>query len=578
MDADFDETTYEASLESNSSANANYHGARALSAAFYGHAAELERHAAAAMSLMPHVAGTFATLLIHIVQCLALAGRIRAAAPAERPALFAEFDVCHNWLAMRAADSPSNFLYLLALIEAERTWAAGDFQAALTAFDTALYEVQLRQRPGHRALIAERAALFHLAHGLEHTGRQMLAEARKFYELWGAAGKVAQLNRDYPFLSTSKPIRTGERRSSSISSDAVDLLAVIRASQALSSETNLDRLRARVVEQLGAMTGATGVSVVLRYDDPQEWRLLSTADGASLSVEEAGAQGLLPLSAFRYAERNREPLLIADATRDDRFARDLYMAGLDQCSLLVVPILSQGTPRAILLLENRLSRGAFSPARLDAVLLIAGQLAVSLDNALLYGSLERKVADRTAELEAANLRLEALSITDALTGLANRRRFAETLEAEWVRAYRAQGPIAAAMIDIDRFKQYNDVYGHLCGDACLRLVAETLSESIRHDLDLVARYGGEEFAIILPGADLAAAEAVAERARASVAALNEPHEGSPYGIVTVSIGIAAVVPQAETGSELLLSSADGALYRAKNDGRNRVVSASGAGG
>ncbi len=574
-DATFDETAYEAGMADNTSASVNYRIVRALAAALFGKTADLERHAAAAMALLPHVSGTFATLPAHILQCLALAGRIRTAEPDERPALLEEFDACHNWLALRAADAPSNFLYLLWFVEAERTWAVGDFQAAISAFDTALYEVQMRQRPWQCALITERAALFHLSHGLEHIGRQLMAEARKLYEVWGAAAKVAQLSRSHAFLNAVPvPRRNGERRRSSVSSDSIDLLAILRASQALSSETSLEKLRLRIAEQLKAMTGATMVSVVLWYDEAREWRLLPTADEASsaIPVEEAGALGMLSLSAFRYAERNREPLLVEDATRDDRFARDPYFAQLDQCSLLVVPVLSQGAPRALLLLENRLSRGAFSPSRLDAVMLIAGQLAVSLDNALLYGSLERKVADRTEALAAANLRLESLSITDPLTGLANRRRFDEVFEAEWLRSLRTVCPIAAAMVDIDHFKLYNDRYGHLAGDACLQSVAATLKESVRQDVDLVARYGGEEFAIILPGTGLEAAASIVERARAAVAALREPHEGSSHGIVTVSIGIAAVVPQEVSGSELLLTQADGALYNAKRGGRNRVSS------
>ena len=200
-----------------------------------------------------------------------------------------------------------------------------------------------------------------------------------------------------------------------MSSDSIDRLAVVRASQALSSETNIDRLRARVVEVLSAMTGATSVRLLLWNEDAQGWFLPAPLgedgdDGAAaVGVEEAGKSGMICLSAFRYAERTREPLLVADATRDDRFARDPYLHGLASCSLLVVPIFSRGEPRAMLLLENRLSRGIFTAERLDAVVLITGQLTVSLDNALLYASLERKVAERTDALAVANERLELLS-------------------------------------------------------------------------------------------------------------------------------------------------------------------------
>jgi diguanylate cyclase (GGDEF)-like protein len=280
---------------------------------------------------------------------------------------------------------------------------------------------------------------------------------------------------------------------------------------------------------------------------------------------------MVPVSAFRYVERTGEPLLVEDATRDDRFARDPYFARLDQCSLLVVPILSKGMAHAVLLLENHATRGAFSTERLDAVTLIAGQLTVSLDNAQLYASLERKVAERTAALEVANRRLLELSVTDALTGLANRRRFDEVLATEWLRGIRPQSSLGLVMIDIDHFKQYNDHYGHQAGDACLQLVAATLSKDLRQGSDLAARYGGEEFAIILPGAGTEATRRVAERIRAAVAALREPHVLADHGIVTVSVGITALIPSSETAIDHLLRKADAALYQAKNSGRNQVA-------
>jgi diguanylate cyclase (GGDEF)-like protein len=291
-----------------------------------------------------------------------------------------------------------------------------------------------------------------------------------------------------------------------------------------------------------------------------------------LSVDEPAAAGLLPLSAFRYAERTRDPLLVDDATRDDRFKRDSYLRGMSACSLLIVPILSRGDLRAMLLLESRRSRGAFGPSRLDAVTLIAGQLSVSLDNALLYGALERKVAERTEALQAANDQLELLTVTDPLTGLANRRRLTEALELEWRRSARSLEPIAVALLDIDHFKKYNDHYGHLAGDECLRRVAATIGGSVR-EVDIVARYGGEEFVVVLPGVDLAKAAKTAERIRAGVVDLAEPHELSELGMVTVSIGVAAGLPDGTNSYEQLIKTADTAMYEAKRAGRNRAYPA-----
>lgn len=572
----FNETEHRASLVGNPMATCYFHVTRALSAALFNDVSGLAQHAASAIPLLGNIEGTYTVALAHWLQALALANRARAAEPEERAARLVELDECRDWLARRASDAPGNFLHMLRLVEAERAWVVDDFRGASYAFDVAQREASTRRRPWHRALIAERAALFHLAHGLEHTGRKLLTKAWRLYRDWGATVKVRALEHAYPFLRTVDSFRKkGDSRGSSrVSSDAIDMLAILQASQALSSETGLDRLKTRVGELLGAMTGATKVLVILRDDVSQGWCLPPIAGEADspIPVDEAGTRGLLPLSAFRYAERTKEPLLVEDATRDDRFARDPYITSLECCSLLLVPILNQGVLRAIVLLENRLSRGAFSVGGMDAVMLIAGQLAVSLDNALLYASLERKVAERTEALGAANRRLEALSTTDSLTGLANRRRFDEVLAAEWQRAERPGTSLGAAMVDIDHFKLYNDRYGHRAGDTCLRRVAEALEGSVRHGTDLVARYGGEEFALILPDADSATTREVAARACAAVAALRIPNEGAARGIVTVSIGIAAAVPSSRATAEQLIEAADVALYQAKHNGRNQVAS------
>jgi diguanylate cyclase (GGDEF)-like protein len=129
------------------------------------------------------------------------------------------------------------------------------------------------------------------------------------------------------------------------------------------------------------------------------------------------------------------------------------------------------------------------------------------------------------------------------------------------------------MVDIDRFKPFNDRYGHIAGDECLRRVADALRQSVRPGTDLVARYGGEEFVVVLPGADRRAAEAVAERARAAVVAMDQHHDDADEGVVTISIGIAAAVPSAEHDRvEAVLAQADARLYDAKHGGRNRVES------
>lgn len=169
------------------------------------------------------------------------------------------------------------------------------------------------------------------------------------------------------------------------------------------------------------------------------------------------------------------------------------------------------------------------------------------------------------ELEVANERLEELSLQDALTGVANRRRLQLALEDEWSRSRRSRSPLAFALLDLDHFKQLNDTKGHREGDRCLQIVARFLSGSLARHSDLVARYGGEEFAILLPETDLDGAILVAEQLRQGI-------EELPIR-VTTSVGVAAMIPASGQRLEDLVEAADLALYRAKTEGRNRVCAA-----
>lgn len=185
--------------------------------------------------------------------------------------------------------------------------------------------------------------------------------------------------------------------------------------------------------------------------------------------------------------------------------------------------------------------------------------------------LEQRVDERTSELQALNQKLAALSMTDGLTGIANRRRFDEVLAQEWHRAQRNAQPLTLALLDVDWFKHYNDHYGHLAGDECLRAIAGVLTASVGRPSDLVARYGGEEFAVLAPATDEAGVVEIAQRIQAGLQALALPHAPSRLGQVTVSIGVAALAPTLYEGPETLVRRADEALYRAKAEGRNRVV-------
>jgi diguanylate cyclase (GGDEF)-like protein/PAS domain S-box-containing protein len=186
---------------------------------------------------------------------------------------------------------------------------------------------------------------------------------------------------------------------------------------------------------------------------------------------------------------------------------------------------------------------------------------------------QRKAAED--QLEEANRRLEALAGQDGLTGLANRRIFDDALAREHRRAVRDRTRLAMIMIDVDRFKPFNDRYGHPAGDQALRRVSRAIEGMLRRPGDVAARYGGEEFAVLLPGADESGAAIIADRIRRAVLALAIEHDESPAGVVTVSAGVASVAPGAFDASlATLVADADRALYRAKANGRNAIVYAS----
>jgi len=175
--------------------------------------------------------------------------------------------------------------------------------------------------------------------------------------------------------------------------------------------------------------------------------------------------------------------------------------------------------------------------------------------------------------EALNKRLEAISTVDGLTNLANRRYFDDALQRELLRAQRAKTPISLILLDIDFFKQYNDEYGHLAGDNCLRLISTVLQENVKRPGDMAARYGGEEFCIIMPDTDQRGVMKLAEQIKQDVESLNIPHNKSRItNHVTVSMGIASMVPGLQVTTNTLINAADKALYTAKKDGRNLIRS------
>lgn len=254
---------------------------------------------------------------------------------------------------------------------------------------------------------------------------------------------------------------------------------------------------------------------------------------------------------------------------------------------LVAPLLNGQDLWGLLCIHQCSAPRQWEEFEIDLVKQIANQLAIAIKQADIFQKLQKELAERqqaearmreinqqlalsNEELARATRLLEQVVNIDGLTQIANRRCFNDRLEHEWQRLYREQKPISFLLFDVDYFKRYNDCYGHQMGDDCLFKLAQTVQEVVYRPADLVARYGGEEFGVILPNTDLEGASSVARRIHAAIQALHIPHKTSDVSdVVTISMGIANLIPMSELSSADLIAIADRALYRAKEQGRNQ---------
>jgi diguanylate cyclase (GGDEF)-like protein len=269
------------------------------------------------------------------------------------------------------------------------------------------------------------------------------------------------------------------------------------------------------------------------------FRMMKSAGPVGTALLRSKIDGIERLYSYRHLDGY--PLVVASAQAKDEILRGWRVAVIKMSCvvLFAIAMLAWGGTRMIRQIRIR--------ERLEEELRAAG-----------------------AALERHNEALKALAESDGLTGLANRRLFEETLARELARARRGDRRFALILSDVDCFKKYNDRYGHVAGDDCLRKVAAAIASGARRPGDLAARYGGEEFALILPDTDLDGAVTVAEGIRAAVAALKLEHADSPFGQVSLSLGVAAGRPAAEPDGAWV-EAADRLLYEAKEGGRNRVV-------
>lgn len=500
--------------------------------------------------------------------------------------LLKKFD---HWSAL----NPDNFLHKALLIRAEiERLTLPDTDKAAKHYHEAINSAGEHGFMQYKALGHELAGRFFAKKNNEMSARGHLREAHYGYLLWGATGIVSKLEYDFPqylvqhthddmtWTAEHNLLRTTSSSSSSSSQGNanLDLATIVKAMQAISGEIRLSDLLMKMMGIIIENAGATG-GAFIRLDEGRLFveAIGSAEDGIALSHGTQLSGTEMPLPVVQYVARTGECLVLNNAQTDERFYGDPYIVAAKPQSLLCAPVLYQGKPIGVLYLENNLASSAFTSARLEMLSILSAQAAISIENSRLYANLEQRVKERTEELsfanellKNANTELEKLTLTDSLTHVSNKRHFQQVYDEEWKRGMRSGAPLCLMVIDIDCFKLYNDTYGHLEGDRCLKAVADALNRGVSRASDLLARFGGEEFVILLPETNIEDAALIAARQVESIRALGIPHKASTAtDIVTISLGLAQTVPQQGCDPLDLLTAADQALYRAKTSGRNR---------
>jgi diguanylate cyclase (GGDEF)-like protein len=562
-------------------------------------------HAEKAENYLHSVMGIIHVPLYRFYASLTRLALAESAGDEQRRTLLAAVDAALNEFKSWAESAPMNYAHKYLLMEAERWRVLAQPEKAEACYDEAIGLAAENGFIHDEALANELAGRYYLDKGRRKIARLYLRDALRAYSRWGAEAKVAALQDNYgePLLTMSRQTTSTEavRHSSETPIHKLDLASVLKVSQTIAEEIVLERLLDKVMisvmENAGAQRG-----FLISVDEQGRLGVVVEAESTSrtrriFEPDSLEARSDLCTAVVYYVARTGERLVLNDAVNEGMFTADAYVLERNPKSILCMPLSHRGRLSTILYLENNLISDAFTPEHLELLNLLSSQMAVSIENAKLYVGLEARVDERTeqlndkvgelsnayeslkrtqSELEIANAKLEGdkellqeLSSTDRLTKLYNRAKFEELFEYEIRQTLRYDTPLSLIMVDLDHFKQVNDTYGHQVGDLVLQDMATILTRSSRAS-DAVARWGGEEFLILAPKTNLEQAAQLAEKIRIAV----EKHPFAEVGSKTGSFGVACYRQQDTLTS--LLQRADTALYRAKEEGRNRVVAEDGA--
>jgi len=503
-----------------------------------------------AYRLKGFVQGGFDFVYIEFFQALCLAGCYKKVNKNSKATYLKELKKIQKKFRLWSTSSPINFMHAYLLISAEIKRITLGFNAeTVRLYNEAIFEAEEHHYLPFSAIASEQAAKLCFDSQNPLFAKAYLQNAHYAYLQWGALSKCRLLEIEYPDCIHAHSVSMSSKSMSISSTDILasnlDVLALFKATQAISSEIQLSKLLQKLIDILLKDAGAS--RAILLVKEENAWFVEAEGTFSSQKVTLSQADPLenrsdIPLSLVSFAQRTQELVLIQQAKELERYSvNDPYLSHVKPQSILLLPIFYQGMLRHLVYLENREISYAFTPTHIQTLKLLASQAAISLENARLYHQ----------------------ATHDPLTGLANRNLLYQVFELSAARAKREKKAIAILFLDLDGFKKVNDTFGHELGDKVLLYFSEHIKLCLRES-DLAVRLGGDEFIVMLEEATAAVASLIADR---MLKTFNKPIVLMGHELhVTVSIGI-SLYPEDGVEVQGLIKQADVALYSAKEAGK-----------
>ena len=457
---------------------------------------------------------------------------------------------------------PENFLARLQILEGEFFIITNKISKAFTSYESAVESAKIYGQI-HLQAIANTLIETMYRNNKQLKSAELYAyEANECLIKWGVSTNRSVMSRDY-------------------SSNNLDIATLMKTLETITKEQGLSNLLKSLIEIIVESAGAQYGVLLLKENDSLLIQAEHYIDFKRVEVMQNipyENSTTIVQAVVNYVIHSNDPIVLDNAQESMIFGNDTKVIEREVQSVICAPVIFNGELKGVIYLENNTFSSVFTTDKIELLKHLGGQIAISIENAQIYDNLEKKVIERTHDLDLKNIelkeaisKLDILASTDGLTTLNNRRSFDNYLDKECSRYSRTGGAIALLICDVDFFKSYNDFYGHQKGDEALQSIAKILNSCALRSCDFVARYGGEEFAIIIPQTDTDGAMMITNKVHNKLRELKLPHEKSNVSeYITVSIGLAIVKRAEAIRAKSIIKAADDALYEAKNRGRNRT--------